>query len=65
MYRKYDIGENIAWDFSANPSPANESVLRWYIEVFHYNRNNPASDKEELLHPTGIGYLPPDRPSAK
>nr|XP_009860608.2 uncharacterized protein LOC100182344 [Ciona intestinalis] len=39
--RDRGVGENIAWDFSVDGSPAKESVLRWYAEVFDYNRENP------------------------
>jgi len=34
-YRGKGIGENIAWDFSAQGSPCDESVYRWYAE---YNK---------------------------
>nr|XP_039247595.1 uncharacterized protein LOC120325541 isoform X1 [Styela clava] len=40
-YRKAGDGENIAWDRSGDGSPAKESVLRWYSEIFYYNRNHP------------------------
>ncbi|XP_076818695.1 uncharacterized protein LOC143464666 [Clavelina lepadiformis] len=41
VYRARNAGENIAWDKSTDGSPAWESVLRWYAEIFDYNKNNP------------------------
>jgi len=40
-YRGKGIGENIAWDFSAQGSPCDESVYRWYAEYFYFNEKNP------------------------
>ena len=39
--RPANTGENIAWNLGLATSPARESVLRWYLEIFDYNRANP------------------------
>lgn len=48
-YRNRGDGENIAWDLSDDGSPAKESVMRWYAELFYYDRSQPtrapAADK--------------------
>lgn len=40
-HRNSGDGENIAWDLSGDGSPAKESVMRWYSEIFYYNRKHP------------------------
>lgn len=44
-YRPRGTGENIAWDMSSDGSSAEETVLRWYGEVFFYDRKNPTVSK--------------------
>ncbi|XP_078492974.1 uncharacterized protein LOC100181082 [Ciona intestinalis] len=50
-YRQVGVGENIAWDMSTNGSPIQESILRWYLELFDYDRTNPIS--RDRNRPTG------------